>query len=263
MVRAAETMDPAPVVKSSAKKAPASPLRSLTLACVALLALGGASWQIYRQMNPAEYSFAPNDDPRETNAREITAKQLLNLPLVNDHGQPVSLAEQVGKKNQVIVFTRGSLASVSYWNKGKTRPGLVNVCPYCSSQVTGIAMLMEEFKAADTEVLVVFPIRQMSEGANAASMWRETERDARLGPVPVYSLMLDLDLKAVDALGIRSHLARPSSFILDKAGHLRFAYVGRDGNADRPSGNELLRQIKEINSQAETMPPTGPSTTEP
>ena len=240
----------------SSAKAAKSPLRSALLGLIAVLVLGVAAWQIYQQLTPAEYSFAPTDDPRDSNAQDITAKQLLDLPLTNDHGQPVSLRDQLGKKHQVIVFTRGSLASVAYWNKGKTRPGLVNVCPYCSSQITGIARLIKDFEAQDTEVLIVFPITTMSEGADAATMWRETEREARLGPAPVFPILLDLELKAVDALGIRSHLARPSSFILDKEGHLRFAYVGREGNADRPSGTELLRQIREINGSQ-------PSTAEP
>ncbi|WP_425617835.1 peroxiredoxin family protein [Anatilimnocola sp. NA78] len=233
MVQSASTNTPSP-------KPPETPAQKIIKVVVALLAVAAAVWFLYPQFFPQKWAFEIPDRELETNVREITAEQLLKLPFTNEQGEPVSLQDRVGKNHQVIVFTRGSLASVSYWNKGKTRERLVNVCPYCTSQVSGIAATVDEFRKAGAEVVVIFPISQRSEAKDLEPL----RTSATSNQVQVFPLWLDLDLKAVDALQIRQHLARPSSFILDKAGRLRFAYVG--SNADRPSGGELLRHVKEL-----------------
>jgi hypothetical protein len=51
---------------------------------------------------------------------------------------------------------------------------------------------------------------------------------------------MDVDLKAVDALGIRRQLARPSSFVLDAQGRLVYAYIGQSPS-DRPALDDILR----------------------
>ena len=60
--------------------------------------------------------------------------------------------------------------------------------------------------------------------------------------------MRQIDLTAVDALGIRADLSKPATYILDKQGEVRFAYVGRD-LADRPSVKALLDQLDQINAE--------------
>ena len=62
--------------------------------------------------------------------------------------------------------------------------------------------------------------------------------------------MLDVELKAVDHLGIRKDLSKPATYILDKQGQTRFAYVGAT-LADRPSVQSMLEQLATINSDAQ------------
>ena len=58
-----------------------------------------------------------------------------------------------------------------------------------------------------------------------------------------------VELKAVDHLGIRKDLSKPATYILDKQGQTRFAYVG-DSLADRPSVKALLEQLDALNKEA-------------
>ena len=57
---------------------------------------------------------------------------------------------------------------------------------------------------------------------------------------------LDVELKAINTLGIRGHLAKPSTYILDKKGQVRFAYVGKT-TSDRPSIKAMLKELDGIN----------------
>ena len=61
-----------------------------------------------------------------------------------------------------------------------------------------------------------------------------------------FQILLDEDFKAVDHFGIRGDLAKPATYILDKEGKVRFAYVGTS-TADRPSLKALLKQLDAIN----------------
>lgn len=231
---------------ASEPKPTESPLKNAILLVVALVAFSGAGWYIYQQLIPQQWPVEISDAPRETNEDNVTAEQLLDLPLVDEQGQPVSLRERLGKQHLVIVFTRGSLASVPAGDKGPQWKSLPNVCPYCSTQASGIANNMPQFKDQQAEVLIVFPVSQMSEGNDATTLRKFISNPMDPPPFPI---LLDVKLQAVEKLGIRAHLARPASFIVDKKGNLRFAYVAKQGSADRPSGSELLRHVTKINAE--------------
>jgi peroxiredoxin len=83
-----------------------------------------------------------------------------------------------------------------------------------------------------------------------------------LPPSAPFTVLIDPNCVAVEQLKIQEHLAKPASFIIDKAGHLRFAYVATAGSADRPSGNELLRHVSQINVDFPKQPATEPSNRE-
>ena len=237
-------MASSPSTPSVGKRA-GSPVKDIVLAVVALVALSVAGWYIYQQFQPATpWTFEIHEGQVESNQDNVTAEQLLDLPLVDDKGQPVSLREKQGKQHLVIVFTRGSLATVPTRNKGPQLPNLPNVCPYCSTQASGIANCMPEFDKEEATVLLVFPVTELAQSADAATLAKVTTKEGSPPPFPV---LLDLKLQAVDKLGLRDHLAKPASFIIDKAGDLRFAYVAKTGSADRPSGTELLRRVKQLN----------------
>jgi peroxiredoxin len=70
------------------------------------------------------------------------------------------------------------------------------------------------------------------------------QSQASNSPVP-FPILLDEDLKIVEQLGIKADLAKPSTFILDKKGQVRFAYVGSTVT-DRPSVKAMLRQLDMI-----------------
>jgi hypothetical protein len=55
-------------------------------------------------------------------------------------------------------------------------------------------------------------------------------------------VLLDVELKGVDQLGIRKDLSKPATYIVDPAGNLRYAYVG-EHIADRPSVAALLAEV--------------------
>lgn len=232
-----------------------SPIKNVVLVCVAVAAIGFAAWNVYQQLQPETYLFEISDVPRETNRDNVTAEQLLDLQLVDSQGQAVSLRERQGEQHLVIVFTRGSLATVTAANKGPQLPQLPNVCPYCSTQVSGIASYLPQFAEQQATVVVVFPVTKQMESQDAATFAGSLPQHNNRSPIPV---LLDLQLRAVEQLGLRAHLARPASFIIDKAGNLRFAYVADQGSADRPSGGELLRHVRQINAEFVPTEPTAP-----
>ena len=65
-----------------------------------------------------------------------------------------------------------------------------------------------------------------------------------------FPLLLDEDLKAVSFFNIASNLAHPSTFIIDKQGNIRLAYVGADMTADRPSVSAILGVLSTANEGA-------------
>jgi len=247
---AAEPTVPEPKVD---KKPPTeSPLKTAILLSISAVALLVAGYYIYQQVFPPNpWQAEVNDDPRETNFQNVSAADLLGLLLTDAAGEFIPLRDRVGKKHLVIVFTRGSLSSVGSRDKGPTPENFPHVCAYCSSQASGIGSRLADFTAAGAEVLIVFPVLKPGETKDASELL-QSAAIAEPAPFPV---LYDLNLSAVEKLGLRAHLARPASFIIDKTGELRFAYVAAQGNADRPSATELLRHLALINMAAPAEPP--------
>jgi peroxiredoxin len=148
--------------------------------------------------------------------------QSLDLVFVDQNGASVDINSFRGKKNVVLVFTRGF-------------PGYV--CPYCSALTSRLISNYQEFTKRDAEVLVIFPgpKDQLKQFITAS------QAQALNNPVP-FPILLDENFKAVDKLGIRGNLVKPSTYILDKKGQVRFAYVGST-STDRPSVKAMLEQL--------------------
>jgi peroxiredoxin len=149
----------------------------------------------------------------------------LDLSFLNLEGQKVDLQSFKGKKNVVLVITRGY-------------PG--TLCPFCLAQASRLIKNYPEFVRRQAEVIVVFP----GPKEHVYDFSRSSQVDASASKLP-FPLVLDEDLKVVDRLGIRGNLAKPSTFILDKEGRVRFAYVGTT-TADRPSVKSMLAQLDAI-----------------
>lgn len=159
-------------------------------------------------------------DDAQTNSQ--VAAGALDLTFVDGEGKPVSVAQFRGKKNLLLVMTRGFNGQL---------------CPYCSAQTTRLISNYPEFVKRDTEVLVVYPGPKEQVPQFKAQVLSQAKAES----IP-FPFVLDEDFKAVDQLGIRAELAKPSTFLLDKEGQLRFAYVGTS-MTDRPSIKALLQQL--------------------
>ncbi len=144
---------------------------------------------------------------------------------VDSAGQPHDLSKFRGVKPVVVVVMRGF-------------PGFV--CPNCSAQTSRLIRNYPEFVKRGAELLVVYPGPKDS----VAEFVAVSRREADNADVP-FPLLLDPDFVAVNKLGIRADLARPSTYILDKTGVVRFAYVGAS-TADRPSVKAMLDQLDRL-----------------
>jgi peroxiredoxin len=165
------------------------------------------------------------DDVRANRQAEASD---LELAFMDFQGKPVTLKDYRGKKNIVLVVTRGFAGSL---------------CPFCVAQTSRLITNYQEFVRRDAEVFVVFP----GPAEHVQDFLRTAHSTAK--GAPPFPLLLDQDFKAVDKLGIRGDLAKPSTYIVDKEGQVRFAYVGAS-TSDRPSVKALLSQLDALGKSA-------------
>jgi peroxiredoxin len=180
-----------------------------------------------------------NDDA-QTNS-QVSANDLLKLKFSDPLGKDVSLDQYRGRQNVVVVITRGYVGSADLQGAG-------SFCVYCSTQTTRLINNYHEFRQRDAEVLLVFPVLREEDAVqlrNFAAKAQGTE--ATLADVP-FPMVVDLELSAVDQLGIRDDLSKPATYIVDKKGAVRFAYVGQT-LSDRPSIKAMLAQLDAINNE--------------
>jgi peroxiredoxin len=146
-------------------------------------------------------------------------------------GNEVDLKSFRGKKNVVLVVTRGVVKPL---------------CPYCLTQTSRLVVNRNKFEDRNTEVLVVIP----GEKGGIADFTKNVRDSSGVDNLEL-KIVLDEDLSLVNRLAISADLAKPSTYILDQEGKLRFAYVGKT-TKDRPSLKAMLNQLDMI--QAESSP---------
>ena len=168
--------------------------------------------------DPADIEFK---DSVESNIEVPTG--LDGLVFLNTDGKRVALRDFLGNKNVVLVFTEGFAGGM--------------LCPFCKTQTSRLVANYDKFQALNTEVLVVYPGARdhLDEFIEAAKKTEKKEFDR----IP-FPILLDEELGAVGYFNIASNLAHPSTFIIDKLGNVRLAYVGADMTADRPSIAAIL-----------------------
>ncbi len=172
------------------------------------------------QMNPSDAQFL---DQIQSNRPDDGSVH--DLEFVNPQGDRVQISQYQGKKNLVLVFTRGFSGQL---------------CPYCTTQTSRLIANYDKFKQRDAEVLLVYPgSREQLPQFQQAGL-QASGKDSF--PFPV---LLDEDLAAVKQLGIVAQLASPSTFIIDREGKVRLSYVGSTP-ADRPSIQAMLDQLDQI-----------------
>lgn len=159
-----------------------------------------------------------------------------DLMFTDINGNEASLKDYLGKKHVVLIVTRG-------FNNG-------SICLYCSTQTSRMLTNYAKFSARDAEVVVVFPVETADDSKRQRdfAVTVKNKLDTPVEKIP-FPIVLDVELKAVDHLGIRKDLSKPATYILDKQGQTRFAYVG-DSLADRPSVKALLDQLDALNKDA-------------
>lgn len=138
------------------------------------------------------------------------------------HGQ-VRLDWNDGRST-VLVFYRG------FW------------CPHCRRQLGGFRDAAGEIDAAGATVVAI------STQSLAAI---ETDIDAAVGAVH-YPLLADPEARSIDRYGVRDPIpeasgpvARPSLFIVDRGGFVRFAYIG-EAPDDRPALGAVLLALESL-----------------
>lgn len=161
-----------------------------------------------------------------------TIEDIGKVEVTDSEGKNVPLSSYFGQRNTVLVISRGYV--VGYGG---------GICPYCNAQVQQLASKYSELENLNAQVIVVFPVSDSSDSKHS----QELESSALAGlegmsklPFPI---LVDLKLVAVDQLGIRDQLAKPSTYIIDTEGKVRYSYIGRD-RADRPTIPVLIKQLK-------------------
>jgi peroxiredoxin len=148
----------------------------------------------------------------------------------NAEGEQVQLSDYRGK-SVVLVVVRGMPES----------PG-GKFCAYCLAQANGISKNYHEFQARQAEVVLVVPgPREVAE-----AFLHQVSGSQSLSAAVPYPLVVDEDAVAVNQLGIRGDLAKPSTFILNPDGKIVYAYVGKS-TSDRPSIKAVLAELDRLN----------------
>jgi peroxiredoxin len=198
------------------------------LALGALLA--GPDTPVPSQPQKYSYSYSAGmystnfKDDVQSNADHPPAESLA-LDFVDSNGGKVDLHQYRGKKNVVLVINRGFNGYV---------------CLTCQTITSRLIQNYKAFTSRDTEVLVVYPGPR-----GRVTEFIEAVRANSGGATLPFPVLLDEDMRVVKRLGIEADLAKPSTYILDKAGQVRFAYVG-SAPSDRPSVKALLDQLDRL-----------------
>jgi len=177
---------------------------------------------------PSEITFLV-DAP--ANADPDSDAGLSDLTFTSADGSQMKLRDRLGPRGGVVVVTRGA-----------TNP----ICPYCSTQTAHYVRDYEQFQSRGVEVLLVYPVATIEQ----RSQWTAFLADARAKladpqrPVP-FPVLFDVELTAVDRLGIKQDLSKPATYIVDAAGNVRYGYVGAH-LADRPSTKAVLGQLDRL-----------------
>lgn len=204
------------------------------LGCASTSPEGGGTQKERKHANHAGsltfHEFKGQEPTTKPEGKKIKGK---GVTLVNAEGKEVELSSLLGKP-LVLVFMRGFAGTV---------------CPYCTSYTAQMAARYDEFTAAGAEILIVYPTReedkaQVDTFVEIVNEILEEEGQESI-PFPVY---LDLGVKVVKHYNLVGDLSKPSTFVLEPSGEIRYLYVGRDAD-DRPALDRVLEEVKKLKKE--------------
>lgn len=198
---------------------PLSPLLLLLAGC------GGPA--VPRQDRSAAPAYTAQ--PFKDDAPSQAAPADFPTDYVDADGKPVDLTEYRGRPVVLVVL------------RGLPREYGGGFCPSCLAQAGSLMANRAAFDARKAAVLVVFP-----GPADRLGEFVQTARQAVPGEPPLaFPLLLDRDARACVRLGITADLAKPSTYVLDAAGRVVYAYVG-ETSTDRPSVKAVLARLDRL-----------------
>jgi len=148
-------------------------------------------------------------------------------------GKEVRLSSLIGGRKALLLFYRGG------W------------CPFCNEQLAAIARDYERFQELNAIVVAV--------SGEVAEKGKDLLQKLHLP----FVLLTDTSFEAIDRYGVRdtnvsemlrargiSQLPKPSAFVIDATGIVRYKYVGKNA-PDRPKNEDLLRALGEADKPME------------
>lgn len=184
----------------------------------------------------------------DTTTQELPEVNFADLVFTRENGEQVPLKDFVGQKPLALVITKGFYGAI---------------CPYCSTQVSRLIAAYPQFQQRGAEIVVVYPLETPDDRPAVPEFMKGVwDKDPKTqGQLP-FPFLLDVELHAVDQLGLRRNLSKPATYLLDANGRVRFAYVG-ESLADRPSVKAMLVQLDEMQKSAVSEPAASKTPTAP
>lgn len=155
-------------------------------------------------------------------------------PEVGKKAPDVVLPSEAGNQTWTLSSERGKNVVVLTFYRG----WVGYQCPICMKQAKGIGSVAGEFKKAGAQVVSIYPgtAQQADEFAQKAGI-KETSRNP---------LLVDAHKQAAYAFNVLTadrKEARPATFVIDKDGIVRWAYIGKDAK-DRPDIETVQAETK-------------------
>jgi peroxiredoxin len=194
----------------------------------------------YADYNLDDIRFLDSAESQEFPATVV----LRDLVFVDRVGRRRKVSDFAPDKRIVLVVTRGN-----------TTP----ICPFCSTQTADYVRRYDEIAEYDAEVILAYPV-QLDRDRGKLEPFLADARERLVDPkrpIP-FPVVFDVQLEAVTALDIRAKLAKPATYVIDREGLVRYAYVGKDW-ADRPSVTKVLEELGKL-SDDEPAPAEGSGT---
>lgn len=216
-----EVSAPAPQ-ETDAETTVANPAKNPKAGKAAMPAMGGmAGMGKMKFPAPADMKFK---DKIVSNAEEVPT-DLSQLSFVSKDGSIIKLSDFHNKQNVVLVFTEGFNGML---------------CPFCTTQTSRLVANYKKFQDRDCEVIVVYPGPEEHVDKFIETALKTEKKQVDKVPFPI---VLDKEFTATDYFDIHSTHAHPSTYLIDKQGGIKFAYVGKNMTADRPSIKAILDKL--------------------